>query len=121
MCTVVSFPRIITHPTDASAAAPFSAVFTCSAQAFGKISIEWKGKDDLPSPVQVSSPELTTSTLTIPNVTINDVGIYYCVVWANQKGSISNEAKLFLAGWYLYKYIFIAIDYMYNQLYYKLK
>jgi len=95
---VVTGPVIITHPTDTSAAAPFSAVFTCSAQAYGIISIEWKGKDNLPSPVQVSSPELTTSTLTIPNVTINDAGTYYCVVWANRQGAISDEAKLIFAG-----------------------
>ena len=93
-------PRIITHPTDTSAAAPFSAVFTCSVQAFGTISIEWRGKDNLPSPIQVSTPELTTSTLTIPNVTEKDAGTYYCVVWANRQGAISNEAKLIFAGMY---------------------
>ena len=95
---IVPAPLIVTHPIDTSAAAPFSAVFTCSAKAYGEVSFEWKGKDDLPSPMQISSPELTTSTLTIPNVTSSDVGIYHCVVWANQKGSISNKAKLSLAG-----------------------
>ena len=95
---LVPAPHIITHPTDTSAAAPFSGVFTCSVQAYGKISIEWEGKDNLPRPVRLSSPELTTSTLTIPNVTEDDVGTYHCVAWANQIGAISNQAKLTLAG-----------------------
>jgi len=95
---LVPFPRIITHPTDTSAAAPFSAVFICSAQAYGEMLIQWEGKDNLPSPVQVSTPELTTSTLTIPNVTGKDAGTYYCVVWANRQGARSHAASLVFSG-----------------------
>ena len=40
----------------------------------------------------------TTSTLTIPNVTSEDVGTYYCVVWVNRKGVQSKSANLILAG-----------------------
>ena len=37
----------------------------------------------------------------IPNVTISDVGRYYCVVWAENKASRSNRAKLLLSGTYV--------------------
>ena len=47
---------------------------------------------------QESSPEVTISTLVIPNVTNNDVGTYYCVVWAGNKASRSNAAKLLVSG-----------------------
>ena len=41
---------------------------------------------------------VTISILTIPNVTIQDVGAYYCVAWANRISTESLDAKLFLAG-----------------------
>ena len=39
-----------------------------------------------------------TSVLTIPNVTSEDVGAYYCVVLVNGKVVISMAANLFLSG-----------------------
>ena len=114
---VVPAPRIITHPIDTSAATPFGAEFTCSAQAYGTIVIVWQGKDNLPSPVQVSTPELTTSTLIIPNVTGNDVGTYCCVAWAGRLGTKSNEAKLILAGTvYYYGSMYICMLHVYAYL-----
>ena len=44
------------------------------------------------------SLNVTTSVLTIPNVTSEDVGIYYCVAWANLLAAQSQSANLFLAG-----------------------
>ena len=44
------------------------------------------------------SPEVTISTLVIPNVTNDDVGSYYCVVRANSLGAWSSVAKLSYAG-----------------------
>ena len=58
---------------------------------------------------QESSPEVTISTLVIPNVTNNDVGTYYCVVWAGNKASRSNGAKLLVSGTYIYIHIHIRI------------
>ena len=40
----------------------------------------------------------TTSILTIPNVTSEDVGTYYCEAWANRMATLSLNANLFLAG-----------------------
>ena len=104
----VPAPRIITHPVNVYAAAPFSGVFTCSASGYGIVSVNWMRKDltiletmALPAKAIISleySPEVTTSTLLIPNVTISDVGRYYCIVWAENKASRSNIAKLLLSG-----------------------
>ena len=33
--------RIVTHPTDTSAAAPFSALFKCSIKAYGYLTVTW--------------------------------------------------------------------------------
>ena len=102
-CTVPP-PHIITHPTDTSAAAPFSGVFTCSAGGYGYLSIKWERQDiTLPNKInstQVSSSEVTTSTLVIPNVNEDDVGNYHCIVHAGQTLTQSETAKLSLAGIY---------------------
>jgi len=95
-------PRIITHPTDTTAAAPFNGVFTCIAEGNGHRNITWYRKhvfrELLPEKCttsQVSSPEITTSTLIVPNVTDEDVGKYYCVVWANELAARSKSATLY--------------------------
>ena len=46
----------------------------------------------------IPSVNETTSVLTIPNVTSEDVGMYYCVVLSNTRIVESRVAKLFLAG-----------------------
>ena len=46
----------------------------------------------------ISSMNETTSILTIPNVTSEDVGTYYCEAWANRMAALSLTAHLFLAG-----------------------
>jgi len=98
----VASPQITTHPTDTSAAAPFSGVFICSASGYGHLNITWyRTSGLLPDKSRTSeeySPEVTTSTLVIPNVTNDDVGSYYCVVRANNLGAWSSVAKLFYAG-----------------------
>ena len=38
---VVVAPKITTHPTAQYAAAPFSAAFNCSVQAYGYLTINW--------------------------------------------------------------------------------
>jgi len=93
---------IIIHPTDISAAAPFSGVFTCSAGGYGYRNIIWHRRNK-PIPKKAYSTVMPTvnetkSVLTIPNVTSEDVGIYYCVVWINKKAQQSHTAILFLAG-----------------------
>jgi len=99
---IVPPPHIITHPTDTSAAAPFSGVFTCSAGGYGYLMIKWKRRNKkLPkkfNTMQTSSSEVTTSTLVIPNVTNHDVGNYYCLVKAGKKTNKSKQAKLTFAG-----------------------
>ena len=41
---------------------------------------------------------MTTSILTIPNVTIEDTGMYYCVVWVNSRAVKSLAGNLIFAG-----------------------
>jgi len=76
--------HIITHPTDISAAAPFSGVFTCSAKGYGNLTITWhRSNGDLPSKAysnETITTDITISILTIPNVSSKDVGKYYCWV-----------------------------------------
>ena len=103
MCYVASALHIVAQPTDASAAAPFSAVFKFSIQAYGYLTITWykSNKNSIPSKAYltlVPSVNETTSILTIPNVTSEDVGTYYCVVWASNMAVRSYSANLFLAG-----------------------
>ena len=101
----VVFPStIITQPIDTSAAAPFSGVFTCSVEGYGYQNITWyKRSGTLPYKHKSNtmiSQGVATGTLIIPNVTEEDVGKYYCQVWANDIGVKSNPATLYLSGTY---------------------
>ena len=101
---VVAAPEIITHPVDTNAAAPFSAIFHCSVQAYGYIMITWyrnNNNDPLPKKAfttLIPSATETTSVLTIPNVTSEDFGAYYCEAWANRRAVQSQTANLFPSG-----------------------
>ena len=46
----------------------------------------------------MGSENKATHTLIIPNVSSEDIGRYYCVVWANITATRSRVANLFLAG-----------------------
>ena len=99
----VGFPQVVTHPTDTSAAAPFSALFSCSVQAYGYLTVTWYKNNGISVPEKAysrlkPSVYMTKSLLIIPNVTVDDVGTYYCVVWANRKTAQSLVANLILAG-----------------------
>ena len=48
----------------------------------------------------MTSQGVATGTLIIPNVTEEDVGKYYCQVWANNLGQKSQPATLYLSGIY---------------------
>ena len=48
--------------------------------------------------ILISSVNETIGVLTIPNVTSEDIGTYYCVAWANNRAVKSMAANLFLAG-----------------------
>ena len=99
---VASTSRIITQPTNTSAAAPFSGVFTCSVIGYGYQMITWrKQPGTLPhkhNTRQVTSQGITTSTLIIPNVTEEDVGEYKCQVWANNMQVDSEKVNLHYSG-----------------------
>jgi len=77
-------------------------VFTCSVTGCGHLNITWYRRgDSLPTKsesTEISSPTVTTSTLIIPNVTNDDFGRYYCVVWANSRGARSKVGMLQFAG-----------------------
>ena len=103
----VAFPQVVTHPTDTSASAPFSALFSCSVQAYGYLTVTWYKNKEKPVPKKAYSTltpsvNVTTSILTIPNVTSEDIGTYYCVVRANMKAAQSPAANLILAGAWSY-------------------
>ena len=77
-------------------------MFTCSASGYGYLNITWYRTPgllpDKSSTSEVYSPEVTTSTLVIPNVTDDDVGSYYSVVRANSLGAWSSVARLSYAS-----------------------
>ena len=54
----------------------------------------------------MSSQEISTSILTIPNVTDDDSGDYYCIGWIGMQASKSKAAMLHYSGkWYIHMYI----------------
>ena len=97
---VVSPPRVVTQPINTSAAAPFGALFNCSVQAYGYLTITWYRINALPKNASTLIPSInvTTSILFIPNVTIEDVGKYYCEAWAGKMAVRSKTVNLILAG-----------------------
>ena len=105
MFCVVSRSTIVTQPTDTSAAAPFSGIFTCSVSGYGYQNITWhKKRGTLPYKHEVKemiSTRVITSVLIIPNVTKEDTGKYQCKVWANNIGVKSNNVNLFYSGIYI--------------------
>ena len=75
-----------------------NAVFACSVRVCDFVSFKWKRKNlDLPKKSLLSANG-TTGILTIPNVTRDDVGEYYCIVEANNRKSQSNGARLQFSG-----------------------
>ena len=56
---------------------------------------------------RITSNGVVTSTLIIPNVTEEDVGRYYCQVWANNFGVVSKKADLYLSGTYIRMYMYV--------------
>ena len=95
-------PHIITHSTDASAAVPFSGVFTCSAGGYGRLYIIWyRNGKQVPNKSIISQAKKlnsVASTLTVSNVTDDDVGKYYCEAWANGKAVRSMNVTLYKLG-----------------------
>ena len=94
---------IVTQPSNTSAAAPFSGVFTCSVSGYGHQNITWYRRSDSLPPkhriiVETKSQGVITSSLIIPNVTETDVGEYYCQLWVNNLGVRSNAAHLHHSG-----------------------
>ena len=72
---VAGFPHVITHPIDTSAAAPFSAQFNCSVQAYGRLTItRYRNNNSLPSKAYSTlllSVNVTTSALNSENLLMN--------------------------------------------------
>ena len=103
MYYVAGFPQFFTHPIDTSAVTSFSAQFDCSVQAYGHLTVTWyrNNRDPVPSKANstlIPSVNVTTSVLTIPNVTSKDVGEYYCVAQVNMIILQSLAGNLVLAG-----------------------
>lgn len=107
LLTLVLTPRIVTHPISTASAAPFGAKFTCSARGYGDMTFDWiriPSDFKLPDKSQItfeSSLDVATSVLFIPNVTSDDAGDYYCIVWTNNRASRSKVANLQLSGIYI--------------------
>lgn len=97
---IVPAPQIIKQPTDTTAAKPFGAHFTCTANGYGNIRILWSTKNQngtLPAKATVTeerSLESVTSTLFIPNVVLADEGGYYCTAWIGLVSTSSLTAYL---------------------------
>jgi len=77
-------PQIIKQPLSVSAADPFGAKFSCTANGYGIIKIFWKARSvnhKVPKKAIITeerSPESVTSTIFIPDVVLEDEGGYYC-------------------------------------------
>ena len=102
----------ITQPTITSAAAPFSGVFTCSVSGYGYQNITWHKQSGMLPYKHItnhmsSSEGVTSSTLIIPNVTEEDLGKYYCQVWANNIGVNSEVSSLYYSGNYVYICVYL--------------
>ena len=97
---VVPPPQIIVQPQNTTAAEPFGAHFTCSANGYGKIKFDWykaNVQENLPSKVTISeerSSEKVTSTLFIPHVVLEDEGGYFCMAKIGKVSTKSNIAYL---------------------------
>ncbi|XP_065894569.1 hemicentin-1-like [Dysidea avara] len=93
-------PQIITQPKNTTAADPFGAHFTCSANGYGEIKIDWYNANvqaNLAAKVIISeerSTESVTSVLFIPHVTLEDEGGYFCSVKIGRVSTKSNIAFL---------------------------
>ena len=94
---------IISEPSDTWAADPFCAEFNFTVKVYGYPTIRWYRNNDEPVPeksYQTLTPLVnqTIITLTIPKVTSEDTGIYFCEVWANRMAVRSHPANLFCAS-----------------------
>ena len=93
-------PQILMQPENTTAADPFGAHFTCSANGYGEIKIDWYSENEwqnLPSKVIISEEHTTervTSILFIPHVTLEDEGGYFCAVKIGRVTTRSNIAYL---------------------------
>ena len=97
---IVPAPQIIKQPTNTTAAKPFGAHFTCTANGYGNIKILWKSiNKDGTTPAKATiteerSLESVTSTLFIPDVVLADEGGYYCTAWIGRVSASSQTAYL---------------------------
>jgi len=86
LCVIhlVPAPQIIKQPVNISAADPFGAQFSCTANGYGIIEISWKARNvnrGVPTKAIITeerSPESVTSTIFIPDIVLEDEGGYYC-------------------------------------------
>ena len=91
-------------------------MFICSIYGYGYQNITWHRESaKLPYNHQInegSSSTIITSTLTILNVIEQDVGKYYCQVWANNMRAQSERANLYYAGIVLDRFLARCDDYI---------
>ena len=103
----VPAPQIIRQPVNTTAAKPFGAHFTCTANGYGSIRILWKSTTDNGTTLvkatitEERSLESVTSTLFIPDVVLADEGGYYCTAWIERVSASSQTAYLKEIGMYI--------------------
>ena len=97
---LVPAPQIIKQPVNTTAADPFGAHFSCTANGYGKIEITWNtenSKRAIPTKAIVTeerSPESVTSMMFIPDVVLEDEGGYYCSARIGLMNALSQTAYL---------------------------
>ena len=102
LCTylIAPAPQIIKQPVNTTAADPFGAHFSCTANGYGKIEITWNtenSKRGVPRKAIVTeerSPESVTSMIFIPDVALEDEGGYYCSARIGLLNALSQTAYL---------------------------
>ena len=92
---IVSCPEISLSPSCCSILAEQSATFTCQAFSFGSIDYMWERDDNqMPSKAVI---DVCSSTLTVPNGSQYDEGLYCCLV-TNDFGTVKECAMLSVTG-----------------------
>ena len=97
---LVPAPQIIKQPVNTTAADPFGAHFSCTANGYGMIEITWSAENTKRGILKKAivteerSPESVTSELFIPDVIVEDEGGYYCSARIGLRSAISKMAYL---------------------------
>ena len=97
-CFVVPCPEISLSPSRSIILAEETVIFTCQAFSFGSIQYMWE-RDNYQIPDKADI-DVCSTTLTVPNGTQFDEGLYCCLA-TNDCGTVKECAMLSVIGKYI--------------------